>query len=405
VSSNSSWQNRIVRYGEASPSELTAHPDNWRTHPDKQAAALAGVLSDVGIVQNIIVNEQTGHVLDGHLRLELARQQKQPTVPVTYVDLSAEEEALILATLDPIGAMAGQDDQILARLLGRVQTEDGAVLELLSSLSGEPVPKPGLTDPDEVPDAPAEPISRRGDLWILGDHRLLCGDATDRDDVIRLMNGEEADLLVTDPPYGVEYVGKTKQALTIQNDRLGDNGTQALVAAALRGAPLKPGGSFYVCSPAGSSETVFRLALLDAGLELRQCLVWVKDQFVMGRQDYHWRHESILYGWKDGAAHRFVNDRTQDTVWEIDRPRRSAEHPTIKPIELVTRALRNSSRHGDLVLDLFGGSGTTLIACESLSRRGAMIELDPVYCDVAVARWEQFTGRTSVRESAEMAAD
>jgi DNA modification methylase len=200
------------------------------------------------------------------------------------------------------------------------------------------------------------------------------------------MVGEKARLVFTDPPYGVGYVGKTKEALTIENDTLGDAGTRILVSAALLLAPLGPGAAFYVCSPAGNTETAFRLAIADAGLQLRQCLVWVKQQFVMGRQDYHWRHESILYGWKDGAAHYFVDDRTQDTVWEIDRPHVSAEHPTMKPVDLVQRAIRNSSRQGDIVYDAFLGSSTSIIAAEQTGRVCFGIEIAPEYVAVGLER-------------------
>jgi site-specific DNA-methyltransferase (adenine-specific) len=236
-----------------------------------------------------------------------------------------------------------------------------------------------------------------GDLFDLGgNHRLLCGDSTKPEDVARLTAGATADIIWTDPPYGVAYVGKTKDALTISNDETDPEATKKLVAAALALAPLKPGGSFYIASPSGWEELLFRQALEEVGLRLRQVLIWSKDRFVMGRQDYHWRHESILYGWKDGAAHYFIDDRTQDTVWEIPRPSASEDHPTTKPVELVTRALTNSSHPGEVVYEPFSGSGTTIIAAESLGRRCLAIELDPTYVRVAIDRWEAHTGRTSV---------
>jgi DNA modification methylase len=262
-----------------------------------------------------------------------------------------------------------------------------------------------LTDPDDVPPVPDDPITQPGDLWLLGRHRLLCGDSTKAEDVARLMDGDTADMIFTDPPYGVDYVGKTKDALKIQNDTLGDEGTRELVADALRMAPLKPGGSFYICSPAGNTETAFRLAVMDSGLELRQCIVWVKQQFVMGRQDYHWRHESILYGWHAGAGHYFINDRTQDTVWEIDRPSRSEMHPTMKPVALVEKAIGNSSLPSQVILDMFTGSGTTVIAAEQSGRICYGMELDPRYVDVSIRRWENATGQTATRATTEMAAD
>ncbi len=227
-----------------------------------------------------------------------------------------------------------------------------------------------------------------GDLWQIGPHRLLVGDCTDAANVARLMGGERADMVFTDPPYGVDYVGKTKDALVIDNDNLGDDGTRELVRDIMTVAPLREGGSFYVCSPAGNTETAFRLALREAKLELRQCIVWVKQHFVMGRQDYHWRHESILYGWKAGAGHYFVDDRTQDTVWEIDRPAVNADHPTMKPIGLVEKAIRNNSRASEIVYDGCLGSGTTLIAAHRTGRRCYGCELSPRYADVILRRAE-----------------
>lgn len=234
-------------------------------------------------------------------------------------------------------------------------------------------------------------------------------------------------MIFTDPPYGVDYVGKTKDALTIENDNLGDRGTRLLVADAMRVWPLKDGGAFYICGPAGDTETAFRLAIRDAGYQLRQCLVWVKQHFVMGRQDYHWRHETILYGWKDGAGHYFLEDHTQDTVldedvnplrmskadliaaikeyrrretttvWREDRPMASVLHPTTKPIALIAKAIRNSSQRGNLVFDGFGGSGSTMIAAEQQGRQAVLIELDPRYCDVIIERWEKVTGGKAKR--------
>jgi DNA modification methylase len=258
-----------------------------------------------------------------------------------------------------------------------------------------------------VPDLPHEPSVKTGELFALGQHRLLCGDSTDVADVRRVFgDAGEADLLWTDPPYGVAYQTKLSleeavarhrrtDGLEVANDTLTPEATRALVSASLRWAPLKAGGAFYVASPSGDMETVFRLALEGAGLQLRQQLVWVKDAFVMGRQDYHWRHETVLYGWRDGASHTFHGGRTQDTVWEIPRPRRSENHPTMKPVELVARALRNSSSARDTVYEPFAGSGTTIIAAEQTGRRCVALEIDPRYAQVAIERWETFTGQTA----------
>ncbi len=246
-----------------------------------------------------------------------------------------------------------------------------------------------------------------GDLWRLGEHRLLCGDCTDAAAVTRLMRSqdnnsdvEEADLLFLDPPYGVQYGtsrGCRQPHAGLIGDSLGEYGTYDLLRRALLAAPLKAGGVFYICSAGGPNETIFRLALRDAGLPLKQSLVWVKHHFVLGRQDYQWKHETLLYGWKPGAAHYFGGGRTQTTVWEIARPMQSRLHPTMKPLALVEKAVLNSSEPDDVVYDGFGGSGTTLLACEQTGRRCRMMEVEPHYCDVILARWEEATGQKAER--------
>lgn len=395
------WRNRITGSGEEAPDQLVANPKNWRTHPGRQRDALRGSLATVGWVQQILVNQRTGHVVDGHARVEEALSKGETSVPVLYVDLEPDEEALVLATLDPIAAMAVADDDKLRDLLAEVVVDDAGLRALLGDLV-VPEPKVGLTDPDDAPDLGEGSNIKRGDLFVLGDHRLMCGDATSARDVERLFDGEIADIIWTDPPYGVEYQAKLSKeeavarrrrtdGLEISND--GPDVTRDLVAKALRTSPLRAGGAFYVASPSGDMETIFRQAIADADFQLRQQIVWVKDVFVMGRQDYHWRHESVLYGWRDGAAHYWSGGRTQDTVWDIPRPKRSEQHPTMKPVELVSRALGNSSRPKDAVYDPFSGSGTTIIAAEQLGRRAFGMDIDPRYVAVAIERWERFTGQ------------
>jgi DNA modification methylase len=257
-----------------------------------------------------------------------------------------------------------------------------------------------------VIDATCDDCGQHYTAPIAGEHRLLCGDATDPQVVDLLMAGALAELLFTDPPYNVDIAGGTHdprdernygRGPRMRNDAMSDQEFDRLLLNALTNAQrvMMPGASYYLCSPAGCTETQFRKAL-DATLGLRQCIVWVKQQFVFGRQDYQWRHESILYGWKDGAAHYFTDDKTQDTVWEIDRPMRSEkEHPTQKPPALAERALTNSTRTGASVLDLFAGAGSTVIAAEQLGRRCYAMEIEPAYCDVIVRRWERVSGRTA----------
>jgi site-specific DNA-methyltransferase (adenine-specific) len=258
-------------------------------------------------------------------------------------------------------------------------------------------PEQGKTDPDDVPEPPKEPITKPGDLWILGNHRLLCGDSTDTVALERLMENKPADLWLTDPPYNVSYEGKTKDALTIKNDSMKDGEFRQFLHDVYVAANcfLRPGAIFYIWH-ADSEGYNFRGAAADTGWKVRQCLIWLKSTLVMGRQDYQWKHEPCLYGWTDGAAHYWGSDRKQTTILEFDKPRRNGEHPTMKPVELFQYQMANSTKQGDVVLDSFGGSGTTIIAAERIHRKARLMELDPAYCDVIVKRWEDFTGNTAV---------
>lgn len=262
-------------------------------------------------------------------------------------------------------------------------------------------------DFDEDVDS-VEAICKAGDIWKLGEHRLMCGDSTKAEDIQRLMGEEKADLWLTDPPYNVDIVGgshaicaKKRKELgkkTIQNDKMSDDNFFNFLHNAFEAAynVLKDGGSFYIWF--ASSEYVnFELALNSVGLQVREELIWNKNSLVMGRQDYQWKHEPCLYGWKDGAAHNWYADHKQTTVIDWDRPTRSEDHPTMKPVGLFGYQTRNSSKPGDIVLDTFGGSGTTIVACEQLHRKARIMELDPHYCDVIIARWEKFTGQKAIK--------
>lgn len=247
---------------------------------------------------------------------------------------------------------------------------------------------------DEAPEVPKVAKSKVGDMYQLGKHRLLCGDALSTQDVATLMGGKKADLIVTDPPYNVSYVGKTKDALTIQNDKQTDDKFREFLRSAFLAMNnhLKPGGSFYVWH-ADSEGYNFRGACQDVGWQIRQCVIWVKNSLVLGRQDYHWRHEPCLYGWKEGSAHVWNSDRKQTTVLEFDRPTRSKEHPTMKPVKMIAYQVQNNSIENQIVLDTFGGGGSTLVACEQTNRVCYMMELDPKYVDVIIERWENLTGK------------
>lgn len=248
---------------------------------------------------------------------------------------------------------------------------------------------------DEVPeiDEESEPIAKLGDIWKLGRHRLMCGDSTNKEMVAKLMNGVQADMYLTDPPYNVDYEGKTKDHLKIQNDKMEDDTFLEFLVNAFETANehLKPGGVFYIWH-ADSEGFNFRYACKKVGWTVRQCLIWNKNVLVMGRQDYQWKHEPCLYGWKDGAGHYWASDRKQTTVIDWDKPSRCDLHPTMKPVGLFDYQIKNNTNKGAIVLDSFNGSGTTIIACEQNGRTGYAIELDPRYVDATIKRWETLTG-------------
>lgn len=372
------------------------HPRNARIG---DVEAVAASLRRFGQQKPIVVQKSTGFVVAGNHVLLAARSRGWTEIAANVVELDDAMATAFMLADNRTSDLGGYDDALLAAILAEQAAADnlagtGYDADDVAAL----VAAAGLNEPRDVdacPDlpAPAEVYARPGDLFELGRNRLLVGDATREADVLRLLGDASVDLLVTDPPYGVRYKGKTRRALTIANDNLSEEGTRRLVAGALRAAPLRPGGAFYVFAPGGALHLAFLLALRDAGLAVHQTLVWLKDQFVLGHADYHARHEPILYGWRGGAAHHFVADRSQDTVWEYPRPARNAEHPTMKPVALVERAIRNSSRPDETIYDPFVGSGTTLVAAEIAGRRAFAMEIDPAYAQVALERWATLTGR------------
>ncbi len=384
-------------------SSLIQDPVNARKHNERNIEEICRSLREFGQHAPLVVQRSTGRVLVGNGRMEAMGRLGWKDAWVVFTDddnVTAVRRAL---ADNRTAELADWDENILSELvrsLGEDVEIPGWTEEELAALSAlNPEPVEGLEDPDEVPPAPDEPTTKPGDLWILGEHRLLCGDSTDRRLVERLLAGEAADLFLTDPPYNVNYEGKTKSAMKIANDDMDD----ALFVDFLRtafsaaDAVLKPGAVFYIWH-ADTAGLNFRLACRDVGWTVRQCLVWNKNSLVMSRQDYHWKHEPCLYGWKDGAGHLWASDRKQTTVLDFDRPSKSEEHPTMKPVALFEYQLLNNTKGKDLVLDLFSGSGTTVIACERQGRRARVMEIAPRYCDVAVRRWEAFTGKEAVLE-------
>lgn len=427
------WENRIVGNGFEDPAQLLANPQNFRLHPAHQKEALNGVLNEIGWIQEVIVNTTTGHLIDGHLRVELAMQRGEK-VPVKYVELTQQEERIALASIDPISALATQDQAMLDQLIEDIGTvHDDSLSEFLDSLMSdasdqlEEVEEDGLIDDDEAPEVTEEPVVKLGDIWILGDHRLACGDSIDVHTIERLMDGEQADMLWIDPPYNVDYEGSNGKK--IDNDNMSDGQFRQFLRDLLTSCSMvmKAGAPFYIAH-ADSEGYNFRGAAREAGLDTKQCLIWVKNAFVMGRQDHHWQHEPILYGWKPGAAHKWYGERNKSTVLderpkvsemdraalmayvrelrnaigtsivEAEKPKANDAHPTMKPVSLIIHQLKNSSRRGDIVIDFCGGSGSTLIAAEKTGRKARLCELSPKYAQVIVERWQEFTGQDAVLE-------
>jgi len=415
----------------------------YERNPRKNDAAVEKVANSIrefGFKQPIVVDAD-GIIIAGHTRYKAARKLGLSEVPVLQAtDLTPEQVKAYRLADNKTAEFAEWD----AELLGQELDELFASEFDMRPFGFEPPPMDPEEDDFDVDAAmPEVPETQLGDIYILGDHRLVCGDATVIDDVRRLMGGNLADMVFTDPPYNVNYEGGT--GLKIQNDNMKDEQFYQFLLDAYSSmfAFTKAGGPIYVCH-ADSEGVNFRKAMKDAGWELKQCIIWVKNALVMGRQDHHWQHEPILYGWKPGSKHNWYGGRRQSTVidsedgvfvnktndgyqltfnngtkkvvlkvpeytviealsdemtttWRIEKPLKNGEHPTMKPIKLCARAIQNSSKEGDIVLDLFGGSGSTLIACEQLGRKCYALELDERYCDVIVKRWEQYTGKQAVR--------
>ena len=424
--------------------ELIPYCNNSRTHSDEQVLQIASSIKEFGFTNPVLIDGQGG-IIAGHGRIMAAQKLKMDEVPtITLSGLSeAQKKAYIIAD-NKLALNAGWDEEML-RLeiselgdLGFDLALTGFSDEDMDALFAKDAVQEGLTDPDDVPDL-ADPISKQGDVWVLGAHKVMCGDSTSLVDVESLMGGLMADACWTDPPYNVNY--ESKLAGKIKNDSMADGKFRAFLYDAFISAyaVMKPGAPIYVAH-ADTEGLNFRGAFKDAEFKISGCLVWAKDSLVLGRSDYQWQHEPVLYGWKPGAAHRWYGGRKQTTLMQLggsvftqnedgtvtakigdqsivisgdnlkatqtestiircEKPKRSSAHPTMKPVELISKMLRNSTREGDIVVDLFGGSGSTLISCQMLGRQARLMELDAKFVDVIVRRWQDFTGKQATLES------
>lgn len=380
---------------EVKIADLKPYGTNPRLN-DEAVPVIVNSIKEFGFIGAIIINRENV-IINGHTRVKAMTELGRETIPAIVVDhLTPEQEAALRIADNKTGEIAKWNMDLLKSELQALKDAgfDLGVLafepdEIDDILNGDGnVERTGQTDPNEVPETPEVPVSTPGEVYQLGEHLLLCGDSTKPLDVQKLIGLGEADCWLTDPPYNVAYQGSN--GLTIQNDSMEDTKFREFLRAAfgLAEKALKPGASFYIFH-ADSEGYNFRGACHDVGLRVRECLVWKKNALVLGRQDYQWIHEPCLYGWKDGEAHSWYGDRAQTTVMEFNKPKKNDVHPTMKPTEMLCYLLKNSTKAGDIVLDTFGGSGSTLIACEQLGRKCRTMELDPKYCDVIRKRWAE----------------
>lgn len=390
-----------IEIGKLKPADYNPRKD--LKPEDEEYQKIKKSIIEFGYVDPIIVNTDMT-VIGGHQRLKVLKDLGYTVIECNMVDLDKNKEKALNIALNKI---TGEwDNKKLEELIAELKEDEfdlsttgftfDEVDNILKDITGT---KEDDFDIDQALNDIEEPTTKPGDVWLLGKHRLMCGDSTVKENVDKLMNKQVADMILTDPPYNVDYEGKTADALKIENDNMNETEFYNFLLTSFRNMyeSIKCGGSIYVFH-ADTEGLNFRNAFKSCGFKLAQCLVWVKNTFVMGRQDYQWRHEPILYGWKEGTGHYFVNDRKQSTVLEFDKPSRNAEHPTMKPVDLLVYLIKNSSKENDLILDLFGGSGTTLVAAEQTKRTCYMMELDPKYCDVIIKRWENLTGEKAILE-------
>jgi site-specific DNA-methyltransferase (adenine-specific) len=374
--------------------EILLDPSNVRTHDKANLDAITASLKRFG-QQKPIVLDSNGIVRAGNGTLVAAKNLGWKDINVVVSDLAASELTAYAIADNRTAELAEWDE---AGLMEQLKSLDEELREIAFADYEFPAEIESSTEKDdEVPDTTQNEFGVvEGDVWQLGEHKLLCGDATQIASYEKLLGQAKADMVFTDPPYNLDYEGGT--GLKIQNDNMDNDSFRKFLYDTFLNlfTYTKDGGPIYI-SHADSEGYNFRGALIDSGWLLKQCIIWVKDRLVMGRQDYHWKHEPILYGWKPGAAHVWNTDRKQTTCWEFDKPNSNKEHPTMKPVALVQYAITNSSKARSSVLDPFGGSGTTLIACQKADRKCFTMELEPHYCSVIIKRWQELTGKEAIR--------
>ena len=379
--------------------ELIPYVNNPRNN-DQAVDAVASSIKNFGFKVPIVIDSKN-EIINGHTRLKAAKKLGIEEVPVIVADDLNEDQIKAFRIADnKVAELADWDEELLLAELDMIEMDMGQFNIDMSELDLDDSSEEVVEDEfDDTP--PEEPQAKYGDIYQLGRHRLMCGESTSVEDVEKLVGGGViVDMLLTDPPYNTSYEGKTEDALTIQNDSMDDESFRQFLTNAFFAADnvMKKGAVFYIWH-AGTEGYNFLGACRDVGWRVRECLIWNKNQMVVGRQDYQWKHEPCLYGWKDGASHLWASDRKQTTVLDFDKPQRNGVHPTMKPIALFDYQIKNNTKGNDIVLDLFGGSGTTIMACEQNGRRGYSMELDPRYVDVIIKRWEDFTGEKAVKIS------
>lgn len=384
--------------------ELKVNPKNRNKHSKDQIERMIKLIDYQGFRDPIIVSSLSGMIVAGHGRYQAAKKMKLKEVPVMVQDFKDDDQELAFQISH--NAIAEWSELDFSGINEDVGTFDPSFdLELLGihNFTIDVADKEELTDPDEIPEK-VEPKAKLGDIYQLGSHRLMCGDSTNIQSIDALMSGALADCVWTDPPYNValgmeskeqaKKRGRRTDGLTVMNDKLSDEDFSQFLRDVFASASsvTKNGWAIYIAYPDRESKA-FHNAFIDAGWKLSSVLVWVKSALVMGRSDYHSQHEPIIYGWKPGASHQWFSDRSQSSLLKFDKPSRNGEHPTMKPVELVAYCVSNNTKNNELILDVFGGSGSTLIAAEKTGRRCYMMELDPHYIDVIIARWEKYTGQ------------